>query len=166
MTMKKDQISVLFVCTGNICRSPTAEGIFRDMVEDAGLSNKVKIDSAGMIAFHTGESPDPRSQEAARKRGVDLSDIRARQISNQDFHAFDLLIALDRSHKEQMQDHAPENSEARIQLLMDYAPHLELEDVPDPYYGGPDGFENVLDLIASASEGLLQKVREELDIPS
>lgn len=166
MTAKKDQISVLFVCTGNICRSPTAEGIFRQLVEEADLTHKVRVDSAGMIAFHTGESLDPRSQEAAQNRGFDLSDIRARQINNQDYHEFDHLIALDRSHLDQMLDQAPENSAAQIRLLMDFAPNLDIEDVPDPYYEGSDGFENVLDLITSASAGLLLKLREELNIPS
>ena len=166
MAEKNIQISVLFVCTGNICRSPTAEGVFRQKVEKASLENIILIDSAGTIAFHTGESPDPRSQQAAKNRGIDLSDLQARPINAQDFDEFDFLIALDRSHLEAMQKQAPENCTAQVRLLMDFASDADIEDVPDPYYGGPDGFEDVLNLIEDAAEGLLQEVRKDLDVIS
>jgi protein-tyrosine phosphatase len=162
MTEKKDQISVLFVCTGNICRSPTAEGVFRKLVQHAELEEKILIESAGTISFHTGEAPDPRTQESARKRGIDLSNLRARQINAQDFDTVDILIGLDKSHLEAMRELAPENCKAQIRLLMDYAPQSDIKDVPDPYYGGPGGFEEVLDMIEIAATNFLQKIRNDL----
>ena len=162
MTEKKDQISVLFVCTGNICRSPTAEGVFRNLVQRAEPEEQILIESAGTISFHTGEAPDSRTQECARKRSIDLSNLRARQINAQDFDTADFLIALDRSHLEAMQEQAPEDCTATICLLMDYAPQSDVEDVPDPYYSGPGGFEEVLDMIEDAVTGLLQEIRKDL----
>jgi len=162
MTEKKNQISVLFVCTGNICRSPTAEGVFRKLVLQAELKERILIESAGTISFHTGEAPDPRAQESAKKRGIDLSNLRARQINAQDFDTVDFLITLDRSHLEAMQEQAPEDCTAKIRLLMDYAAQSDIEDVPDPYYGGPGGFEEVLDMIEVAATGLLQEIHKDL----
>ena len=158
MPAKKKQISVLFVCAGNICRSPTAEGVFRRMVEKAGLGRRVHIDSASTIAFHIGEGPDPRSQKAARNRGIDLSDLRARQFNRCDFDTFDFLIALDRSHLKTLEEQVPENCDATLRLLMDYDPRSTIEDVPDPYYGDPSGFDDVLNLIERAAAGLLQEI--------
>jgi protein-tyrosine phosphatase len=162
MTEKKDQISVLFVCTGNICRSPTAEGVLRKLTQCAELDEQILIESAGTISFHTGEAPDPRAQDSARKRGIDLGNLRARQINAHDFNTVDFLIALDRSHLEAMREQAPENCVAKICLLMDYAPQSDIDDVPDPYYGGTDGFEEVLDMIEIAATGLLQEIRKDL----
>lgn len=157
MSPKKKQISVLFVCTGNICRSPTAEGVFRQMVEKAGLGKLIHIDSAGTIAFHIGESPDPRSKKAARNRGINLGHLRARQLHKHDFDTFDVLIALDRSHLQSLEEQVPENCDAVLRLLMDYDPKSTIKDVPDPYYGNLSDFDNVLNLIERASAGLLQK---------
>jgi len=161
MPTKKYQVRVLFVCTGNICRSPTAEGVFRQMVEKAGLGRRVNIDSAGTIAFHTGECPDQRSQKAARSRGINLSNLRARQINRHDFDDFDFLIALDHSHLKTLEAQVPENCDAELRLLMDCASKSTIEDVPDPYYCSPSGFNDVLNLIESAAAGLLQEIREE-----
>ncbi|MBK20356.1 MAG: phosphotyrosine protein phosphatase [Rhodospirillaceae bacterium] len=158
MTANKDRIGVLFVCTGNICRSPTAEGVFRDLVRQSDLEEKIFVDSAGTIAFHTGETPDPRSQQAAKRRNIDLSDIRARQVRAEDFGSFDFVVALDRSHYEELNEQAPKPCKSAIKLLMDYSPQVGPQDVPDPYYGGPDGFEEVLDLIEAASAGLLHEI--------
>ncbi len=160
MSLKTKKISVLFVCTGNICRSPTAEGVFRHMVENAGLGKHIHIDSAGTIAFHIGESPDPRSQKAAKSKGIDLSSIRARQLHEDDFKIFDFLIALDRSHLQTMEDQAPENCSAVLRLLLDYDPKTTIEDVPDPYYGDLSGFDDVLNLIESASAGVLRELHK------
>ncbi|MBO39065.1 MAG: phosphotyrosine protein phosphatase [Rhodospirillaceae bacterium] len=159
MSLKTKKISVLFVCTGNICRSPTAEGVFRHMVENAGLGKEIHIDSAGTIAFHIGESPDPRSQKAAKSKSIDLSSIRARQLHEDDFDVFDFLIALDRSHLQTLEEQAPKNCSAVIRLLLNYDPKSTIEDVPDPYYGDLSGFYDVLNLIESASAGLLKALQ-------
>ena len=154
--------SVLFVCTGNICRSPTAEGVFRKRVADARLESLILADSAGTHAYHQGEPPDPRSQAAARARGYDLSRLRARRVSAADFQRFDLLLAMDREHHEILVRLAPPSAARKVRLMMSYASALPHEEVPDPYYGGPDGFELVLDLVEAASEGLLEALRAEL----
>jgi protein-tyrosine phosphatase len=153
---------VLFVCTGNICRSPTAEGIFRRMVDDAGLAHLVEADSAGTHGYHVGEAPDARSQAAARTRGYDLSGLRARQVHRKDFADFDLLVAMDRGHHAILTRLAPSAESHKVRLMMSYARALGHEEVPDPYYGGPDGFEVVLDLLETASRGLLVEVSRRL----
>ncbi|MHA1107521.1 MAG: low molecular weight protein-tyrosine-phosphatase [Alphaproteobacteria bacterium] len=152
-------IRVLFVCTGNICRSPTAEGVFRALVEKAGLDAEVAADSAGTIAYHVGESPDPRSQETALERGIDLSGQRARQFQNADFELFDYVIALDSSHQARLSDLCPAGEEGRIRLLMEFAPDFGIHDVPDPYYVG-DGFDRVYAMIEAAAAGLLDEIRD------
>lgn len=134
------------------------------MVEKAGLGKLVHIDSAGTIALHIGESPDPRSKKAARDRGVDLGNLRARQFHKQDFDAFDFLIALDRSHLQTLEEQAPENCDAVLRLLMDYDPKSTIEDVPDPYYGDLSDFDGVLNLIERASAGLLQELHKYLHV--
>lgn len=152
-------IKVLFVCTGNICRSPTAEGVFRAMAHTQGLSERVAADSAGTHAYHVGEPPDQRSAAAALRRGVDLSPLRARKLRLADFADFDLLLAMDRSHYQQMAQMCPKGAEDRLRMFLSFAPQLNLRDVPDPYYGGGDGFERVLDMIEAGSRGLLDHVR-------
>lgn len=152
---------VLFVCTGNICRSPTAEGVFRRLVQDAGLAHAIEIDSAGTGSWHAGEPPDARSQEAAARRGIDLSTQQARPVERDDFHAFDVILAMDRGHLRQLQRAAPPGATARIELLLDHAPGHG-RDVPDPYYGAGDGFERVLDMIEAAGAGLLAALRKDI----
>ena len=149
--------SVLFVCTGNICRSPTAHGVFQKMVQAAGLADRVRVDSAGTHDYHVGEPPDARAQAHARRRGYDLSVLRARQVSSVDFEAFDRILAMDRGHLKILRRQAPPGY-AGLQLFMDYAPPSLGPDVPDPYYGGADGFERVLDMIEHAATGLLRSL--------
>ena len=130
------------------------------MVEKAGLGKLIHVDSAGTIAFHIGESPDPRSQKVAKNRGIDLGNIRARQLHEDDFEIFDFLIALNRSHLKILEDQAPENCSAVLRLLLDYDPKSKIEDVPDPYYGDLRGFDDVLNLIERASAGLLKELNK------
>ncbi len=151
--------SVLFVCTGNICRSPTAEGAFRALLKANGLSEAVIVDSAGTGSWHVGESPDARASEAALRRGIDIANQRARQVKAEDFDLFDLVIAMDEGHYQQLQRLCPDHQRHRLRLFLDFAPALGVRDVPDPYYGGPDGFETVLDMIEAASAGLLAEIR-------
>ncbi|KAF0225906.1 MAG: Low molecular weight [Rhodospirillaceae bacterium] len=155
-------IKVLFVCTGNICRSPTAEGVFRALVESHGLSDHIMVDSAGTHAYHVGEPPDSRSTAAARKRGIDLSGQRARKVRGADFDDFDLVLAMDRSHQQSLVQLCPKAWEDKVRLFLSFAPELGLRDVPDPYYGAGDGFERVLDMIEAGSRGLLDHVRTRL----
>ena len=154
-------VGILFVCTGNICRSPTAEGMARALAGDYGLDGRITLDSAGTHGYHVGEPPDPRTVAAAAERGVDLSGQRARRVRDGDFQAFDLLVAMDRGHERLLRRTAPPAGDERIRLFMDYAPHLGHRDVPDPYYGGADGFELVLDLVEAAARGLLETVRRD-----
>ena len=146
---------ILFVCTGNICRSPTAEGVFRKMVGDKGLHETIAVDSAGTHAYHVGEPPDPRTQEVAARRGYDLSAQRARKFEMADFHRFDLILAMDRGHHEILSRMAQPTSAHKLKMMMSYASRFKETDVPDPYYGGPQGFDRVLDMIEDASRGLL-----------
>lgn len=145
--------SVLFVCLGNICRSPTAEAVFRVRAAAAGLD--VEIDSAGTGAWHVGAMPDERAQAAGHARGYDLTPIRARQVSDRDYERFDLVLAMDHDNLATMKSRAPASSHERIRLFLEFAPELGLNAVPDPYYGGDQGFEEVLDLIESASDRLI-----------
>ena len=157
-------IKVLFVCTGNICRSPTAEGVFRRMVEEAGFAGRISADSAGTEGYHVGESPDTRSAAAARARGYPIDDLRARQVRASDFDSFDLILAMDSGHLGQLKRRAPPERAGRVKLFLEYAPWAGSRDVPDPYYGGADGFTRVLDLIEAGCRGVLEALeRERLD---
>ena len=149
---------ILFVCLGNICRSPMAEGVFRRVAEEAGLMHLFAVDSAGMGDWHKGEAPDHRAQRAAKRRGVDISDQSARKIELEDFATYDLVLAMDAANIADLYDIAPHEARPKIRRFLDYAPHLETRDVPDPYYGGPDGFDHALDLIEAAAEGLLAEL--------
>ena len=155
-------IRVLFVCLGNICRSPTAEGWFRHVVEDAGLADRVQIDSAGTGAWHVGNAPDPRAQAAIAKHGISIADLRARAVAPGDFERFDYVLAMDEENLMALMTSCPPQYEHKVQLFLDFASDAAGDEVPDPYYGGDDGFEHVLGLIAEASEGLLADVRERL----
>ena len=156
------QIKVLFVCTGNICRSPTAEAVFRARVEQAGLAHAVTVDSAGTHDYHVGDPPDSRAIAHGRQRGYDLAPLRARHIEADDFKRFDFVIACDRGHHKIMRRIAPPEAGERITMFLDYAPELGLTDVPDPYYGSAKDFEYVLDLVERAADGLLDAVKQKL----
>ncbi len=151
-------VRVLFVCTGNICRSPTAEAVLRAQVERAGLAGAIHVDSCGTHGYHVGEPPDPRSIAHAGRRGYALAHLRARRLAAGDFTAFDHLVALDRGHRDILLTRAPHAARHKIALLMDFVPDLGLVDVPDPYYGGATDFEHVLDLVERACEGLLRAI--------
>lgn len=148
------RLRVLFVCMGNICRSPTAQGVFEHVLAGTPLANRIDVDSAGTHAYHVGEPPDRRSQAAARRRGVDLSQQRARQVTEQDFADFDLVLAMDRANLDALAARCPVHAKDRVQLFLAYASDADVEDVPDPYYGGSEGFETVLDLVEAAARGL------------
>ena len=150
--------SVLFVCMGNICRSPTAEGVFRKLAREAGLAEQLRIDSAGTHAYHEGEPPDRRAQAAAERRGYDLSTLRARRVSEEDFDQFDLILGMDSLNLVTLQDRADEAAHPRLKKLLDYSRKNPGGDVPDPYYGGTTGFERVLDLIEEAGAELLREL--------
>lgn len=152
------QQRVLFVCLGNICRSAMAHGVFAHMAARAGMGDVFFVDSAGTGSWHIGNPPDPRAIEAAAQRGVDISGQRARQISAGDFEDFDLLLAMDRTNLSNMRALAPEPHACKLRLFLDDAPELGLAEVPDPYYGGDDGFEEVLDLVEAGSRALLARL--------
>ena len=153
-------VKVLFVCLGNICRSPTAEGVFARMVTEADLDEVISVDSAGTHAYHVGEAPDRRAQQTARSRGYDLSSLRARQAGRADFHEFDYVLAMDRDNLEILGTLCPTGMESKLRLFMSFAPDHPAE-VPDPYYGGARGFEQVFDMVEEASRGLLDSIRSE-----
>ncbi len=146
---------VLFVCLGNICRSPTAHGVFASQVAAAGLSDSIGIDSAGTGGWHIGAAPDERATLTARSRGYDLSALRARQVAPEDFQRFELMLAMDDSNLQALRDMAPVSFTGHLGLFLDFHPDPPVREVPDPYYGGDDGFDHVLDLIEAASSGLL-----------
>ncbi len=148
-------LRVLMVCTGNICRSPTAEGVLRAKLQRLGLNSRIEVDSAGTHGYHTSEAPDPRAIRHAAQRGYDISQLKARAVVDEDFARFDWLMAMDDSHLLWLRKHQPPETRARVEQLMSYARrHAHVQEVPDPYYGGPAGFEHVLDLVEDACEGL------------
>ena len=152
-------VKVLFVCLGNICRSPTAQGVFESLVRREGLADYIHIDSAGTQAYHVGEPPDARAQQAALRRGVDLSTQRARRVRPEDFLEYDYILAMDRSNYEELREVCHPDYEERVRLFLEFGADPEERDVPDPYYGGARGFERVLDLIEDAAIGLLADIR-------
>ncbi len=152
---------VLFVCMGNICRSPTAEGVMRKVLMDRAPELEIEFDSAGTHSYHVGQPPDRRAQVAASARGVDLSPIRARRVEPADFTRFDLILAMDTDNLAELEAVRPADATARLALLMEFAPGLGRAEVPDPYYGGTNGFEQVLDLVEEAALGLLEALRAE-----
>lgn len=157
--------AVLMVCMGNICRSPTAEGVLRARLERDGLAELVLVDSAGTIGFHRGSAPDARAVAHAAKRGIDISKLRAREVQSADFERFDMLLAMDADNLEALRARCPPQRQDRLQLLMSYAPAgAESGEVPDPYYGPPAAFELVLDLVESAVEGVVTELRRRIDL--
>lgn len=152
------RIGVLFVCLGNICRSPTAEGVFRKLHRELAPQLALHMDSAGTHAYHIGEAPDPRSQAAARLRGVDISTHRCRQVEPQDFKRFDYVLAMDRENLARLRQLRPKDGKAELRLLLEYASELRSKEVPDPYYGSPGGFDEVLDLVELGGRGLMAEI--------
>lgn len=153
-------VKVLFVCMGNICRSPSAEGVFRDLVVREGIADQFHIDSCGTLDFHTGEAPDSRAQSTAKNRGIDISGLRARQYRQRDFDEFDYILVMDRVNMHDMGRDCPEHHRHKMNLFCDFAQNFDECEVPDPYYGGAQGFEHVYDLVLDASNGLLAHIRE------
>ncbi|WP_187360123.1 low molecular weight protein-tyrosine-phosphatase [Chitinolyticbacter meiyuanensis] len=154
--------AVLMVCTGNICRSPTADGVLRQLVRDAGLAGEIEVDSVGTHDYHVGEAPDRRAQSHAKRRGYDLSTLRAREVSAADYRHFDLILAMDEGHLSILQRRCPAELRHKIHLFLEFASAHAEREVPDPYYGGPEGFEHVLDLVEDGCAGVLQHAREQL----
>jgi len=152
-------VKVLFVCLGNICRSPTAEGVFRKLVQDMKLEHRFEIASAGTHAYHVGEPPDERAQAACARRGIDISQLSGRKAVAGDIEKFDYILAMDRDNYENLLDICPAGFESRIRLFMEFAPGRPEEEVPDPYFGGAGGFDRVLDMIEDAAQGLLEDIR-------
>ncbi len=154
-------VKVLFVCLGNICRSPTAHGVFQDLVSKAGLQHKIEIDSAGTGEWHIGKPPDKRAMEAASKRGYDLSPLRARQFKAEDLQQFDYVLAMDQENLQNMLAAKQATPRGHVGLFLEFDKNSEYTEVPDPFYGGNKGFERVLDLIESASRGLLDHIQKQ-----
>jgi protein-tyrosine phosphatase len=155
-------MKILFVCLGNICRSPTAEVVFRTVVAREAPDLHLEIDSAGTAGYHIGAPPDSRTRQAALRRGYDMSALRARVVEPVDFTRFDLILAMDRQNLEVLQRRAPQDARERIRLFLEFAPEADATEVPDPYYGGVNGFEEVLDLVEAAAHGLLRHVKDEM----
>lgn len=157
-----EKVKVLFVCLGNICRSPTAHGVFEKIVEKAGLSEKILVDSCGTGQWHIGQPPDDRTQKAALKRGYDLSYLRARRLESEDFQRFDYILPMDQRNLEDVLAMQPDDFAGKVQLMLEYGNDKSVKEVPDPYYGGKDGFEYVLDLLEQASANLLKDIQQNL----
>jgi len=159
-------VRILFVCLGNICRSPTAEGVLRVLAAREYPALELEVDSAGTAEYHVGEPPDRRTVAAARRRGYDLGGLRARQVQRADFDRFDFVLAMDRSNLAELESHRPAGATARLALFMEFAPGGEVLEVPDPYYGGIEDFERVLDLCEVAARGLLAQLSNGVQMPS
>ncbi len=157
------ETNVIFVCMGNICRSPSAEGVFKQQIGESGLDEWVWVDSAGTHAYHLSEAPDARAQAAAMARGIDISHQRARRFEVSDFERFDYILAMDQDNLDILSRSCPAGFTGKLDLLLGFAPRLNCRDVPDPYYGGEHGFERVLDLIEQGCAGLLDELRANLD---
>lgn len=153
-------MKILFVCLGNICRSPTAEAVFRAVAARDAPELTVEVDSAGTAGYHIGAPPDPRTMEAAHRRGYDMSPLRARIVEPRDFELYDLILAMDRDNLVALHHRAPAHTRERVRLFLEFAPEAGATEVPDPYYGGPNGFEEVLDLVEAATHGLLKHLRQ------
>lgn len=149
---------ILFVCMGNICRSPTAEGVTRAQAERQGLAAEFEFDSAGTHGYHIGKAPDARAREAASRRGYDLSALKARQVNSYDFIRFDRILAMDRDNLDLLRQACPSEHRHKLGLFLEYAAGGEADEVPDPYYGGTEGFELVLDMVEDAARGLLESM--------
>lgn len=152
-------VKVLFVCMGNICRSPTAEGVFRHFVKQADATNFITIDSAGTHAYHVGEPPDSRSLATAQSRNIDMSNQRARRVDISDFETFDHILAMDKNNHHELMNMCPAHLQHKVELFMNYGTKFDETDVPDPYYGGASGFDHVFDLVEDASIGLLTQLK-------
>lgn len=155
--------SILFICMGNICRSPTAEGVFRRMAEEAGVLDRLVVDSAGTHDYHVGKAPDDRAQEAAHRRGYDLSSLRGRQVSLRDFEKFDYILAMDRENLASLLRICPREHQHKVRLFLSFSHRFTNLEVPDPYYGGRQGFDQVLDMVEDAARGLLGVLNDERD---
>jgi protein-tyrosine phosphatase len=153
---------VLFVCMGNICRSPMAEGVFKHRVSEAGLSDHIMSDSAGTHDYHVGEPPDARAQRAVERRGYDISGLRARQVTRRDFREFDYVLAMDEMNFRLLASLCPQEHAHKLKLFMEFQADAAMREVPDPYYGGVQGFETVLDMVDAAAQGLLSHLRQQL----
>ena len=161
-----EKVSVLFVCLGNICRSPTAHGIFENRVRQSGLDDRILVDSCGTGSWHVGEKPDPRAISAAKNRSYDLSHLRARKVSNSDFEQFDYILAMDRNNLADLKIMRPISYAGHLSLFLDFDQHYSEDEVPDPYYGGEQGFSHVIDLVESASANLLSELKQRLLLQS
>ncbi len=155
---EKPVTRILFVCLGNICRSPMAEGSFRHIARQNGALDRFIIDSAGLGSWHVGHPPDERAQQAMEDRGIEISELRARQVAPADFETYDLILAMDRSNRQGLMKLAPKDQQHKIHLFLEYAPHLGVREVPDPYFGGAEGFDYVCQLVDTACRGLLQSM--------
>jgi len=155
-----EKIKVLFVCMGNICRSPTAEGVFTKIIAEKNWADQFIVDSAGTHAYHVGNPPDARAQQAALRRGIELQHLRARKVHSSDFEYFDYVLAMDDDNYSILFHECPDEHKAKLKYFLDYAPHLGVREVPDPYYGEKLGFERVLDMVHDASLGLLEDLQK------
>lgn len=153
-------VKVMFVCMGNICRSPTAHGVFRKLVEDEGYSDDIYIESSGTHAYHVGEPPDTRAQQTAHQRGIDLSDLRGQRVKLSDFAEFDYILPMDQDNYDILLSDSPKEHREKIMMFLNFAPAITVSDVPDPYYGGAGGFDQVFDMVEAGSRGLLDDIMQ------